>query len=104
MIRAITAVLLLSLSVLLCLDGMVFGLRLPDPALGRDSGCFTLLDDVLKTKTAVNYLRWAELLSPILALPVGYLLLVRRNPMAKPHEKTKELAARSGLWDHGLDR
>ena len=71
-IRWILVVLLVGSSVLLCIDGMLFGLRLPDPALGRDSGCFTLLDDVFKTRMPVNQLRWVELLSPILALAVGY--------------------------------
>jgi len=102
--RWILAVLLVGSSALLCLDGMLFGLRLPDPALGRDSGCFTLLDDVLKTRTPVTQLRWVESLSPILALAIGYLLLIHRHSAEKSLDKATASPAQSGVWDDESDR
>ncbi len=82
-IRWIVATLLVVLAAILFIDGLLFGLRLPDPALGRDSGCFTLLDDILRTRTPFDQLRWVEILSPILALAVGYLLLTHHDGSAR---------------------
>jgi hypothetical protein len=80
-VRWIVAVLLVGSAAILSIAGMLFGLRLPDPTLGRDSGCFTLLDDLLRTREPVNLLRWIEILAPIVALPAGYLVLTsHRSP------------------------
>jgi len=73
--RSILVVLLFALSVLLFFDGSTFGLRVLDPSRGRESGCFTLLDDVFSTRKPNDALRWVELLSPLLTLPLGYVVI-----------------------------
>jgi len=67
--------LLIGLSVLLCFDGNIYGVSPPDPAGGRDGGCFTVLDDILGTTKPVGLLRLVEMLSPLFACSLSYLLL-----------------------------
>jgi hypothetical protein len=63
--------------VILVLDASTFLLQRPDPARGHlVRGCYTLLDDLLRTAEPNDVLRRLELFSPLFLLPAG--LAVRR--------------------------
>ena len=73
MIRVILSVATLGvfgLSVVLVSDASTFLLQRPNPALGHlVKGCYTLLDDLLRTPQPKGGLRALELFSPVLLFP-----------------------------------
>ena len=73
------AAILVGVSLLLCVDGLTFGLSVPDPARGRVGGCYTVLDDIMGSRSPVYQLRVVEVLSPAVSACVGCFLLRHRT-------------------------
>jgi hypothetical protein len=78
--RTLIAALLFVLSLGLFCDGMIFAQSVENPGNGRLGGvCYTLLDDLLATREPWPVLRLAQLLSPMLALGLSFLLFMPRS-------------------------
>ena len=71
----------LGLSVVLISDASTFLLQRANPARGHlVRGCYTLLDDLLRTPQPNGVLRVIELVSPLVLLPITFgLNSVRRR-------------------------
>jgi hypothetical protein len=73
---------IVGVTVILVLDGRTFLLQRADPSGGHlVKGCYTLLDDLLRTAQPSGVLRLLELLLPIVLLPGLFALrrIVRRR-------------------------
>jgi hypothetical protein len=69
----------------LFVDAMSFALEAPNPATGRIKACYTLLDDLFRTITPLEWARPVELVGALVALVLAFrcawlLIRVLRYP------------------------
>jgi hypothetical protein len=74
-IPAVATFAIFGVSAILAFDANSFVLQRADPAHGHlVKGCYTLLDDLLRTAKPNGVLRGLELLSPLVLIPAGIAL------------------------------